>query len=247
VNGAEAPLRMPERAEQRARAFEAELVLAPLEPVEALQRVLQVEAQRVTESAVVSRSVAARAAWFGAAALIHLALNQRHRLPAFALVWIGGCVGGFVWLSHLLGPWFSYYVWDVPSHWSELSPLRIQHYLGLGLFGMLGPLTVASVLTLAQTFRPWRGPAALCRDSQILSPIDNQTLRAAHPPQIAQQDQHLQQRAHDLAALNLNCKRLWKLCGALSRALPTAPRTVVSGFRSGVSAQATKHPPRIKK
>jgi len=65
-----------------------------------------------------------------------------------------------------------------------------------------------------------RGPAALCRDSQILSPIDNQTLRAAHPPQIAQQDQHLQQRAHDLAALNLNCKRLWKLCGALSRALP---------------------------
>ncbi|HTM56960.1 MAG TPA: hypothetical protein VL123_00945 [Candidatus Udaeobacter sp.] len=101
------------------------------------------------------------ATWFGAAALIHLALNQRYRLPAFALVWIGGCVGGFVWLSHLLGPWFSYYVWDVPSHWSELSPLRIQHYLGLGLFGMLGPLTVASVLTLAQTFRPWRGPAAL--------------------------------------------------------------------------------------
>jgi hypothetical protein len=101
------------------------------------------------------------ATWFGAAALIHLAFNQRHRLPAYALAWIGGCVGGFVWLSHLLGPWFSYYVWDVPAHWSELSPLRIQHYIGLGLFGMLGPLTVASLLTLAQPFRPWRGPAAL--------------------------------------------------------------------------------------
>src|SRR5207248_3937686 len=54
-----------------------------------------------------------------------------------------------------------YYVWDVPAHWSEPNPQRIQHYLGPGMFGMLGPLTVASILSLALPFRPWRGPSGL--------------------------------------------------------------------------------------
>jgi len=101
------------------------------------------------------------AMWFGAAAFTHLAFNQRDRLPAFALAWVLGCGGGFWLLSRALGPWFSYYVWDVPAHWSELSPLRIQRYLGPGLFGMLGPLTVTSLLSLALPVRPWRGPSGI--------------------------------------------------------------------------------------
>jgi len=101
------------------------------------------------------------AVWFGVAALIHLILNDRPRWWIFALVWVVGCAGGFLLASRLIGPWFSYYVWDVPAHWSELSPLRIQRYFGPGLFGMLGPLSVTSLLSIGHPIRPWRGPSGL--------------------------------------------------------------------------------------
>jgi len=97
------------------------------------------------------------AVWFGLAALGHVLWNDRRRLAPFTLTLFAGCFGGYGLLSLWLGPWFSFYTWDVPAHWSQFSKLRIEHYLGTGLVGMLGPLTVPSVLSLALPEAPWRG------------------------------------------------------------------------------------------
>ncbi len=98
---------------------------------------------------------------FGAAAFLHLAVSDRARLPAFAIAWVAACAGGFLLLSATLGPWFSFYVYDVPSHWSEFSRARIQSYLGRDLLGRLGGLSIPVLLSLALPERPWRGPAGL--------------------------------------------------------------------------------------
>jgi hypothetical protein len=102
------------------------------------------------------------AIWFGAAVLPWLWLDDRKRLMPFALTWIVGCAGVYALLSAWLGPWFSFYTFDVPSHWSHLSLLRIQRYLGPGVLGMLGPLSVVTIASLAIPGpRIWRGPAGL--------------------------------------------------------------------------------------
>jgi 4-amino-4-deoxy-L-arabinose transferase-like glycosyltransferase len=101
------------------------------------------------------------AAWFGIAALLHLRWNDRDRFVPFALALVAGCVGGYFLLALVLGPWFMFYTWDVPSHWSHFSKLRIEHYLGGGLLGMLGPLTVPTLLTLALPEPPWRGRSGI--------------------------------------------------------------------------------------
>ena len=99
---------------------------------------------------------------FGLAALLHLAFSDRRRLPAFAIALTVGCVGGFVLLTRLLGPWFSFYVYDVPSHWSQISHVRIfQGYLGSELIGRFGGLSVPVILSLMLPERPWRGEAGL--------------------------------------------------------------------------------------
>jgi hypothetical protein len=97
------------------------------------------------------------AAWFVLAALLHLLVNERHRVLVF-LLWSAVFVGGgFTVLSYWLGPWFSFYVLDVPAHWSHLSGPRILTYLGERLMGTLGVLAGAAVLSLALQVRPWRG------------------------------------------------------------------------------------------
>lgn len=101
------------------------------------------------------------AACFGVAALLHLLWNDRRRAPVFALALFVGCAGGFFLLSRVLGPWFSFYVYDVPSHWSTLSRARIQGYLGGELFGRFALLSLPVVLSLALPERPWRGPSGL--------------------------------------------------------------------------------------
>jgi len=99
--------------------------------------------------------------WFIFVAMIHLLVNERHRLAPFALVAIAGCVGGYGGLSVWLGPWFNFYTWNVPAHWSELSPLRIKLYIGDGLLGHLGPLMVPALLGLGVGEPPWRGRSGL--------------------------------------------------------------------------------------
>lgn len=97
------------------------------------------------------------AAWFVLAAVVHLIVNERHRVLVFLLwaaVFIGG---GFAALSTWLGPWFSFYTLDVPSHWSQLSVGRVVTYLGDRLMGHLGVLAGAAALSLGLQVRPWRG------------------------------------------------------------------------------------------
>jgi hypothetical protein len=101
------------------------------------------------------------AVWFGLAAVVHMALNDRGRLAAFALPWFVGCAGGYALLAMWLGPWFSFYTFNLPAHWSTIAPLRIERYVGGGLLGMLGGLTVPAIVSLGLPEAPWRGRAGL--------------------------------------------------------------------------------------
>jgi hypothetical protein len=98
------------------------------------------------------------AVWFVIAALFHLALSDRMRFWVFLAVALVGCVGGYFLLRAWLGPWFSFFTWEVPTHWSSLDKVRILNYVGRGLFGTLGILTMAGLLSLALPDRPWEGP-----------------------------------------------------------------------------------------
>lgn len=95
--------------------------------------------------------------WFLFFAMIHLVVNDRRRLLPFAAVAIVGCAGGYGLLSLWLGPWFNYYTWNVPSHWSQVSALRIRAYIGDGLLGHLGPLMVPTLLAVGVGEPSWKG------------------------------------------------------------------------------------------
>jgi len=101
------------------------------------------------------------AVWFVIAALVHLLLNDRMRFWPFALVAVAGCVGGYALLTAWLGPWFSFFTWEIPSHWSTIDKVRILTYVGKGVFGTLGILSGGALLGLALPDRPHRGPSAL--------------------------------------------------------------------------------------
>jgi hypothetical protein len=104
-----------------------------------------------------------RAVGFAAAAMLYLAIEGRSRLTAYALAFgaLGG--GGYVLVSHVLGPWFNFYAWDVPIRTLEFAPTRLLDFLGRDLIGTLGAMTLAAVLGLALPSQPWRGPGGRCR------------------------------------------------------------------------------------
>ncbi len=97
------------------------------------------------------------AIWFGLATVVHVALNDRRRLVPFAGTWLAACAGGYALLAWSLGPWFAFYTWNLPAHWSHVAPIRIERYVGGGLLGMLGGLTVPALLSLMLPEPPWRG------------------------------------------------------------------------------------------
>jgi hypothetical protein len=99
--------------------------------------------------------------WFSIAGLVHLAVNDRRRLAPFAVAIVAGCAGGFALLSLWLGPWFPYFTWEVPSHWSQISKVRILNYAGGGLLGLFSLLSVPSFLSLGLPERPWRGRSGI--------------------------------------------------------------------------------------
>lgn len=103
----------------------------------------------------------ARALWFTAAALVYLTREDRGRLVAFTLGVAVFLAGGFVALSQVLGPWFNYYVFDVPLQSLRFDGHAMFQFLGTRLMGTLGVMTIMSVLSLALPTRPWRGAGGL--------------------------------------------------------------------------------------
>ena len=97
------------------------------------------------------------AVWFGIAGIAHLAVNDRARLKPYAATLIAGCAGGYLLLSLWLGPWFRFYTWEIPSRWSEVSRVRIVHYVGHGLLGTHALVVLPALLSLALVNPPWRG------------------------------------------------------------------------------------------
>jgi hypothetical protein len=98
---------------------------------------------------------------FISAALVWLAVEDMKRALAFAIAIALLCGGGFVLLSHLLGPWFNFDAWDAPLGLMRFAPGLVLHYVSDQLLGKLGVLTLAAVLALALPVRPWRGTAGL--------------------------------------------------------------------------------------
>lgn len=97
----------------------------------------------------------------GAAALPHLALNDRRRFVVYAVALVAFCGGGFLLLSWWLGPWFRFYVFDVPRHWTHPSVARVGIYLLHTLLGHLELLTLPAMVWTFQPHRPWRDPDGL--------------------------------------------------------------------------------------
>jgi hypothetical protein len=81
-----------------------------------------------------------------------------------------------------------------------------------------------------------RGKDSLCfvGHNKVLSQTDKDLVREAYPPQIALQDNHLQQRANKasaaLAPMKLNAPELSRLGKELSRVLAAAPRKIILDF-----------------
>lgn len=101
------------------------------------------------------------AIWFVLAAMVHLAVNDRMRFWLFAVIAAIGCAGGYLVLTLWLGPWFPFFTWDIPSHWSHLDKVRIINYVGRGLVGTFGFLTAGVLASLALPDRLWRGRTGL--------------------------------------------------------------------------------------
>ncbi len=98
---------------------------------------------------------------FGAAALGWLITTDRRRAAPYALAWLGGILGGYLSLTITMGPWFDFYVRDVPSHWSTVSGVRLLDYLRYTLLGRCAMATLAMAVSFAMAERPWRGPDAV--------------------------------------------------------------------------------------
>ncbi len=94
---------------------------------------------------------------FNFAAYGYLLFHDRRRLLPFALASLAVGGGGFLILSLWLGPWFSFYVQNVPSHWSQFSRGRIFTYLGDMLIGKLGALTLPTAVAMAMPPEQKRG------------------------------------------------------------------------------------------
>jgi hypothetical protein len=88
---------------------------------------------------------------FGIAGIPYLLFSDRRRLAPYTATLLGTCVGGYLLMMIALGPWFQFYTWDVPSHWSQFSRGRVVQYLGEMLIGKLGPMVIPSVLVFGAT------------------------------------------------------------------------------------------------
>lgn len=97
---------------------------------------------------------------FGLAVLPWLWRCDRPRLLPFALSLALGAGLTFALLRLWLGPWFVFYVYDVPSHWSQFGRVRTLDFVRLRLLGQFSPLTLAMILGPARRARPWDEPVS---------------------------------------------------------------------------------------
>ncbi len=102
-----------------------------------------------------------QAVWFAVAAFVYLTREDRGRLVPYTLGMALFFGGGYVLLSHLLGPWFNYYAWDLPVRSLRFDGPGLMHFVSGRLLGTLGVLTVMTVLSFALPTRPWRGPGGV--------------------------------------------------------------------------------------
>jgi hypothetical protein len=86
---------------------------------------------------------------FGLAALPWLYLRDRRRLVPYAAMLALCAGGGYALFLYLFGPWFSFYTYDVPSHWSEFDLIRLEN-MGRYVFGVFGVSVTLAVAALLQ-------------------------------------------------------------------------------------------------
>ena len=126
-----------------------------------------------------------QALWFALAAFVYLTREDRGRLLPYTAGMAVFFAGGYVLLSHYLGPWFNYHAWDQPLQSLRFDGPGLLQFVGARLLGTLGVLTVMLVLSFALPTRPWRGPGGLwpCIGLAALAAGLLATQRAAPAPQ----------------------------------------------------------------
>lgn len=95
---------------------------------------------------------------FAFGGLAYLLFHDRRRALPYGATMLAVVAGGYAALSGWLGPWFDFYVRDVPTHWSQFSRGRVIAYLGEILTGKFGPLTIPIVMAATIPGTTFRGP-----------------------------------------------------------------------------------------
>jgi hypothetical protein len=104
---------------------------------------------------------------FGLMALPWVLFHDRRRFVAYGLTFAIATLGGFALMTAWFGSWFPFYVYDVPSHWSRFSMVRVLNFVGHDLFGIWGLCSFSAVLSLGAAAR--RGDATATPDDDARS------------------------------------------------------------------------------
>ena len=98
---------------------------------------------------------------FGLAMLPWLMARDRRRAATFGAALLVFAGGGFALLTARLGPWFPFYTYDVPSHWSKFDHVKVELFLGTTVFGDLAMSTLMALIAIAAGLRVWKADTAI--------------------------------------------------------------------------------------
>jgi hypothetical protein len=89
----------------------------------------------------------------------YLLFHDRRRLMPYTFAVSAVAGGGFLLLSWWLGPWFTFYVQEVPSRWSEFSRGRVRDYFADIVIGKFGALSIPAAIVMSiRYYTGKRGP-----------------------------------------------------------------------------------------